>query len=348
VKELSHLLNAAWDSTFIMNPSVTTSATNDTSCSQSMIFEKDGTLESVRRLSEILSFSTKQQQLLERLVSVHHDGGHWYSYTLGISVKSGPIQSIKEFTSQFHISFSHPESVNFANKLALGRSQTSAWEPTFLISLSTNENSMQYFNPWTVASRKTVYPGNHQFDFHVQNQIMIKGVPSNLTVIEPTSLNYRIVFHTFEYAVYQSTSNENSLVPSATSWKFIDGGKVAELPSFQITSYNCGEKNHKCFNSLVFDLAHLKHEGQYLLVLNYDGRKKIPVVSNIPPDAGFGIFISPTILQYAGRRYFANTSLLSRATPDTSMPYNVVTLVSTLFAFIVGSFINAWTRRSKK
>ena len=73
-----------------------------------------------------------------------------------------------------------------------------------------------------------------------------------------------------------------------------------------------------------------------------------------PPDAQRGWDLPPAILipiansstasAPQSRRVYTRTLLVDVATPDFSMPYNVIIMSSTLIVFIFGSIFNLFTR----
>lgn len=78
-----------------------------------------------------------------------------------------------------------------------------------------------------------------------------------------------------------------------------------------------------------------------------------------PPDASRGFDLPPAILYLSNLvdqpnerfwdvpkpRMYSSKLLLDLATPDFSMPYNVIIMTSTLMALFFGSVFNAITRR---
>eukprot|EP01031_Cornospumella_fuschlensis_P029352 gene29352-35432_t len=72
----------------------------------------------------------------------------------------------------------------------------------------------------------------------------------------------------------------------------------------------------------------------------------------LPPDSSFGVFVPPVYVHLTNNsnapRWFVSEPLLLQApTVDMSMPYTVFTLISTLLAFILGSFLNILARQIK-
>lgn len=70
-----------------------------------------------------------------------------------------------------------------------------------------------------------------------------------------------------------------------------------------------------------------------------------------PPDAQRGWDLPPAVLvpltldQVNLQRIYTPVLLVDVATPDFSMPYNVIIMTSTLIAYIFGSIFNLLTRR---
>ena len=67
-----------------------------------------------------------------------------------------------------------------------------------------------------------------------------------------------------------------------------------------------------------------------------------------PPDAQRGWDLPPAVLvpvDAPHRRIYTSALLVDLATPDFSMPYNVIIMSSTLIALIFGSLFNMLTRR---
>jgi phosphatidylinositol glycan class T len=71
-----------------------------------------------------------------------------------------------------------------------------------------------------------------------------------------------------------------------------------------------------------------------------------------PPDASRGFDLPPAILHIADsqtrsdrRRVYSSKLLVDVATPDFSMPYNVIIMTCTLIALFFGSVFNPLVRR---
>lgn len=65
-----------------------------------------------------------------------------------------------------------------------------------------------------------------------------------------------------------------------------------------------------------------------------------------PPDAERGWDLPPAVILVPGaERMYTPTLLVGLATPDFSMPYNVIIFTCTLVAFMFGSVFNLLTRK---
>lgn len=92
-------------------------------------------------------------------------------------------------------------------------------------------------------------------------------------------------------------------------------------------------------------------------VLSVRANKALLHFQSYPPDASRGFDIPPVIFQYRAicpdgqslaAHAFGDGILTVLPIPDASMPFNVITLVSTMMAFVIGSMINAMVRRARK
>lgn len=89
------------------------------------------------------------------------------------------------------------------------------------------------------------------------------------------------------------------------------------------------------------------------LTLQFDLEKPLLNYEEYPPDSNHGFEIESALIvvldrYYENKNYFVRTPtlLLSLATPDFSMPYNVITITSTLMAFCFGLVFNLLTKRA--
>ncbi|KAJ7619534.1 Gpi16 subunit GPI transamidase component [Roridomyces roridus] len=82
------------------------------------------------------------------------------------------------------------------------------------------------------------------------------------------------------------------------------------------------------------------------VLLKMDVTKAFLRYTEHPPDAQRGWDLPPAVLvPHGGKRMYTPTLLLDLATPDFSMPYNVIIFSCSLVAFIFGSVFNLLTRK---
>lgn len=93
------------------------------------------------------------------------------------------------------------------------------------------------------------------------------------------------------------------------------------------------------------------------LVLLFEFEKLILRYTEYPPDANRGfdvppaVFVLPPLPELGSttdvreRRVYTTSTLMSLATPDFSMPYNVIILTGTVIALIFSSIVNLLVRR---
>eukprot|EP00549_Striatella_unipunctata_P021809 CAMPEP_0118694908 /NCGR_PEP_ID=MMETSP0800-20121206/12837_1 /TAXON_ID=210618 ORGANISM="Striatella unipunctata, Strain CCMP2910" /NCGR_SAMPLE_ID=MMETSP0800 /ASSEMBLY_ACC=CAM_ASM_000638 /LENGTH=165 /DNA_ID=CAMNT_0006593531 /DNA_START=544 /DNA_END=1041 /DNA_ORIENTATION=+ len=73
---------------------------------------------------------------------------------------------------------------------------------------------------------------------------------------------------------------------------------------------------------------------------------------SFPPDPNRGILLPPSTALFTSTNHqvflFSTCPLLMPPVPDMSMPFNVISLTSTFFAFLVGSTINIIVRKANE
>jgi hypothetical protein len=114
--------------------------------------------------------------------------------------------------------------------------------------------------------------------------------------------------------------------------------------------------NWKYFEKIVNNIEINLHPREEFL-LEYVVKKTFRRIENYPHDANYGIIIPPSTvcgnsihgLNNSTVKFIirSETNLVPRMLPDFSMPFNVITLVSTVSAFLLGSFINILVRKRK-
>ena len=106
--------------------------------------------------------------------------------------------------------------------------------------------------------------------------------------------------------------------------------------------------HHHGFDSISwsFELA-----PNSVLVARYVGLKRFMHMSTFPPDASRGIEVPPSIIHhrtFPRERIITSSHVISLPLSDFSMSFNVITLVSTSFVFLVGTLINILVRKKTK
>ena len=71
-------------------------------------------------------------------------------------------------------------------------------------------------------------------------------------------------------------------------------------------------------------------------------------ISSFPPDANRGLDVPAATVSTSSKVLYTDALLVDVPLPDFSMPYNVITLTSTVAAFFFGSVYNLLVRRKKK
>ena len=107
------------------------------------------------------------------------------------------------------------------------------------------------------------------------------------------------------------------------------------------------------FGSYVLKFDVLVSYGDTLHIF-YESRKTYRNREYFPHDASNGYFVPPGLLRVSnttGAKSFLTTlpgsGLTTNIFPDFSMPFNVITLISTVAAFLLGSMINVLTKRRR-
>jgi phosphatidylinositol glycan class T len=81
--------------------------------------------------------------------------------------------------------------------------------------------------------------------------------------------------------------------------------------------------------------------------LHVDFDKAFIKYTEHPPDSNRGFDVSAAIVTHGDKRYFSRNLLIHLATPDFSMPYNVITLSCTVLALLAGGMFNLLIRDFK-
>jgi len=166
--------------------------------------------------------------------------------------------------------------------------------------------------------------------------------PVSIRVIDMIPQFYDVLFNTYELCTRSANSSSNICNNKE---------KVTAMKTFQydksFDSYIDSDYDHR-FDSISWSF---ELPPNTVLVANYVGLKRFMHMSAFPPDASRGIEVPPSIVHhsiYPRERIITSSHVISLPLSDFSMSFNVITLVSTSFVFLVGTLINTLVRRKKK
>jgi hypothetical protein len=187
--------------------------------------------------------------------------------------------------------------------------------------------------------------------FAVDTKIENKNsYPLSVTVFDVIPQFFDILFNTYSLCILNIDSKIDSLVSDVCSINV----EVAKLQSFHYQKSQCNndvELIHNyddCFDSISWSYQLPPNS---IIVAHYIGLKHFMHMSVFPPDASRGIEIPPAIVydnMPPYERIITTTQVISLPLSDFSMLFNVITLVSTLLVFIVGTMINTLVKRKIK
>lgn len=99
--------------------------------------------------------------------------------------------------------------------------------------------------------------------------------------------------------------------------------------------------------SIELSFSQLEVHSELRLILGY--KPAFLSISDFPGDANRGFEIPPATAYFGNNNtLFSNAHLVLTPLPDMSMPFNVISLTCTLYAFIVGSLLNWMVKRASK
>ena len=84
-------------------------------------------------------------------------------------------------------------------------------------------------------------------------------------------------------------------------------------------------------------------EAQSVVVVRYDFKKQFLHLSEHPPDSHHGMYISGAKLEFSTFVLFSDALVVQLATPDFSMPFNVVTLSGIIIGYFFGAILGLLT-----
>lgn len=162
----------------------------------------------------------------------------------------------------------------------------------------------------------------------------------NITVVETITDHFEILLHTLQH--YQVNCDR-----STTNWT-----SIVSLPSFQYTTPSCysyptQDRNKPCYRTMSFTLTNISCACSF--TYTWQGQRNFVTAEMLPPDASYGTHLLPVTVKFGtdSQWQYSRSFLLTYPIPDRTMPYNVFTMVGTLFAFLIGSLLNILVRRRK-
>ena len=169
--------------------------------------------------------------------------------------------------------------------------------------------------------------------------------PLSILIIDTIPNFYDVLLNTYDLCtliVNNSTDQSMSLCT--------DVDKVANIKSFHYQKSNCDDDDHddNCFDSISWSYEIPPNS---VLITSYIGLKQFMHMSVFPPDANRGIEVPPSVIyvnSFPFERLITSHYVVSLPLSDFSMSFNVITLVSTSFVFLVGTMINTLVRKNDK
>eukprot|EP01040_Poterioochromonas_malhamensis_P006779 gene6779-7305_t len=181
-------------------------------------------------------------------------------------------------------------------------------------------------------------------EFYVTTKVSLSpfaNQPFNLSLLEAIPVQYTM----FRQSLLVVRTKENQECASAMSI------------SINATLESCDTENQVSFHSSskLYDSSVQVRFQIYpgeSVELSWTGKKNLLTMQHYPPDTSYGFHVLPAIIRYKNfekdlfeTEYLTESVVLNRPIPDLSMPYNVITLVSAVMAFLIGSILNAWIRK---
>lgn len=308
-------------------------------------------LEIVYSIGQLLGFSSNQHRLIGTLIGIEVDNP-WFSsgITVKISSEGTELASSKYpsfLSTQIFAGFDLMCMVNSNSHLSqlLNRNNQTQLKIT---EFNASPHTFYYHQTHIfdhVRSWEKSISSRNRIDFHVRLKLDVVGNLKDVVIIEPLSHDYYIFLQTFGYVVVDMKDELFLTDMKLLDHLVIERGLVTSLRNFQLLESECLPRQRVCPSRISFDFSHITEPGHFVVLLDYKAKKNFPTISNIPLDAGVGFVLQPSTVWLRGAFNLSETFMMLRPIPDPSMPYNVMTLVSTVMAFVVGSFINAWSRR---
>lgn len=201
------------------------------------------------------------------------------------------------------------------------------------------ENSKEYVS-WIKNTNLTshIYDNNINFKRHVYLYNYNEVNNLNITITEIIPNYYELKFRGYYFCVIPLAGINYTTTKSTYTSENLSNCKV--ITDYQFT-YHIG--NHDSFPSISWNTI-VPSNSKIVISSSYS--KLFMNFEQYPADAYKGFEVYPVVIYFNFQNYdnlhFHTTEslLLSFPIGDFSMPFNVITLVSTIFAFLVGSVIN--------
>ena len=103
--------------------------------------------------------------------------------------------------------------------------------------------------------------------------------------------------------------------------------------------------------STIFLSSSLNHHLVDAMVLSLEYKPAFLTIDDFPGDPNRGRMIPPAVLQchhQGNAKILSNSLLLLPPVPDLSMPFNVISLTSSMYAYIVGALITLMVRKASE
>ena len=180
-----------------------------------------------------------------------------------------------------------------------------------------------------------------------------------LRIFEPLQLDYsdgnilKPNLHSFSYAVTCTVSNNSGVYVNGSSAQIsnvavLDSGLVMKLPGAALVSGMASEQSQ----NIVVAQYNLTLHSKCTLTASLLWQKRFLKRDYIPTDASKGFHVGSGVVhwRWQGQEKWEcvipSSLLVSVPFPDASMPFNVITMVSTVLALLLGSMMNVLVRKS--
>ena len=208
-----------------------------------------------------------------------------------------------------------------------------------------NENSKEYASYIKNTNLTShIYDSNINFKRHVYLYNYNEVNNLNITITEIIPNYYDLNFRGYYYCVIPLVGINYTLTKSTYTAENSSYCKV--ITNYQLTYH---VENYDTFSSITWS-TNIPSNSKIFISTSY--RKLFMNFEQYPADAYKGFEVYPTVIYFKlhnneNFHFFTTESLLlSFPVGDFSMPFNVITLISTIFAFLVGSVVNTLVKKN--